>query len=70
MERVWKLVALRPGCNDGIENPIDAISGKNVLLIQTLSNSGASLERLTESLARFNPKKLKIAVAFQKRPSQ
>ena len=64
MERVWKLVGLRPGSYDSIENPIEAISEKQVLLLSAIQTTGASLERLAKSLGQFHPKNLKIAVAF------
>jgi len=56
MERVWKIVGLKPGCNDVVESPVEAIQGKNVLLLATLIGHGTAVERLAQSLATFAPK--------------
>ena len=64
VERVWKIVGLKPGTTDIVANPIEAIQGKNVLLLATLIDKGTTVERLFNSLAKFNPKNLKVAVAF------
>ena len=64
MERVYKIVAVKPGQNESAENPIEMIKDKNVLLLATMIDSGRAVERLMESLAQFQPKNLKIAVAF------
>ena len=69
MTREYKLIGLRPGVFDSCEDPNSVIKDKNLLLLSAISTSGYSLERIVESLAPYNPKNLKIAVAFQKRPN-
>ena len=43
MERVWKIVSLKHGTGDNIESPIEAIQGKNVLLLASIINSGSTI---------------------------
>ena len=66
MEKVWKIVSIKPGNSDSVESPIETIQGKNVLVLSAIIGSGKKIKMLTDSLLRFNPKILKIAVAFQK----
>ena len=43
MERVWKIVSLKHGSGDNIESPLEAIQGKNVLLLASIINSGSTI---------------------------
>lgn len=66
MERVWSILPIKPMQGEQAENLMDTIRGKNVLLLASIINSGKTIERLTESLSQYNPRSIKVAVAFQK----
>ena len=70
MERVWKIIPIKASNGEALDNPIEVIRGKKVLLLSTIINSGQTLNRLIESLNHFNPKVIRTAVAFRKRQQQ